>query len=276
MTATSRPAWAGRTLGLLALPVGLATTLGLTVVIAGRLRTALEPGLDLTTLRIDRAVLVAVLGAGTLLAAWLALSLLVATLCAVARTCGTAWGAGERVVQRWAPALVRRTLTLALGASLGLGFTAAAQATSPDLQLGWAATGTSTSAPATTGTAPEAAPVDTASVHAAPTSTRPTGTPAGASSTGDGDAASVGTPASVPVSDGQVVVAAGDSLWRIAARYLGPGASTADIAAAWPDWYAANAAVIGDDPGLLHPGQVLTLPATASTSTAPAEPGSAS
>src|SRR5687768_12623266 len=41
------------------------------------------------------------------------------------------------------------------------------------------------------------------------------------------------------VSD-HVVVRRGDTLWDIAGRALGPDASVADIAASWPDWYAAN------------------------------------
>ncbi|MGC5615265.1 LysM peptidoglycan-binding domain-containing protein [Georgenia sp. Z1491] len=56
------------------------------------------------------------------------------------------------------------------------------------------------------------------------------------------------------------VVAAGDSLWSIAADHLGPSASTADVAAAWPDWYSTNAEVIGADPDLVRAGVELTPP----------------
>jgi nucleoid-associated protein YgaU len=56
-------------------------------------------------------------------------------------------------------------------------------------------------------------------------------------------------------------VAAGDSLWLITASRLGPHASTAEIARTWPRWYAANRDVIGADPGLLLPGEVLRAPA---------------
>ena len=58
----------------------------------------------------------------------------------------------------------------------------------------------------------------------------------------------------------QVVVRRGDSLWSIAARQLGPGADAAQIAAAWPRWYAANRTVIGPDPDHIRPGQVLVPP----------------
>jgi nucleoid-associated protein YgaU len=57
-----------------------------------------------------------------------------------------------------------------------------------------------------------------------------------------------------------VVVQPGDSLWRIAAEHL-PGHPTPKrIARAWPRWYAANRAVIGDDPNLIVPGQHLHTP----------------
>lgn len=62
------------------------------------------------------------------------------------------------------------------------------------------------------------------------------------------------------VVDVVVVVRRGDSLWRIAARHLGPQATEAQVAAAWPRWYAANRAVVGPDPNLLLPGQRLMPP----------------
>ncbi|MEN8581877.1 hypothetical protein ABFP37_04080 [Burkholderia sp. RS01] len=58
----------------------------------------------------------------------------------------------------------------------------------------------------------------------------------------------------------EVAVRAGDSLWAIAARALGPAASDVEIAAQWPRWYEANRNVIGADPNVLLPGQVLTPP----------------
>ena len=51
-----------------------------------------------------------------------------------------------------------------------------------------------------------------------------------------------------------MVVTAGDSLWSIAARHLPPGATDAQVAAAWPGWYQTNSAVIGADPDLIRPG----------------------
>jgi nucleoid-associated protein YgaU len=58
----------------------------------------------------------------------------------------------------------------------------------------------------------------------------------------------------------EVVVVPGDSLWSIVAAHLGPSAGSAEVAEAWPAWFEANRTVIGDDPSLLVPGQVLRSP----------------
>lgn len=57
-----------------------------------------------------------------------------------------------------------------------------------------------------------------------------------------------------------VVVRKGDSLWSIAAAQLGPDATDAQIARAWPRWYAANREAIGADPDLILPGMQLRAP----------------
>lgn len=59
----------------------------------------------------------------------------------------------------------------------------------------------------------------------------------------------------------QVTLHAGDTLWGIAAAQLGPAADRAAIQVQWHRIYAANRAVIGTDPDLVHPGQHLRLPA---------------
>ena len=61
-------------------------------------------------------------------------------------------------------------------------------------------------------------------------------------------------------SRGEVLVKPGDCLWLIAAQRLGPDASSAEIAAAWPRWYATNERMIGADPSLVQPGAVLQVP----------------
>lgn len=58
----------------------------------------------------------------------------------------------------------------------------------------------------------------------------------------------------------EVAVRAGDSLWTIAARALGPEASDVEIALEWPRWFDANRAAIGNNPDVLLPGQVLRAP----------------
>lgn len=58
----------------------------------------------------------------------------------------------------------------------------------------------------------------------------------------------------------EVVVAPGDSLWSIVATRLGPMATAAEVAETWPAWFEANRRVIGDDPSLLRPGQLLQAP----------------
>ncbi len=55
----------------------------------------------------------------------------------------------------------------------------------------------------------------------------------------------------------------GDSLWRIARDLLtqdGIAPTGADISNFWRSMYDMNRDVIGDNPDLIHPGQVLQLP----------------
>ena len=77
-------------------------------------------------------------------------------------------------------------------------------------------------------------------------------------------AAAPGGPAGPPATEAgnprTVTVEPGDSLWRIAAAHLPPGAPSAEIAAAWPRWYEHNRDVIGPDPDLIHPGHQLAVP----------------
>jgi nucleoid-associated protein YgaU len=58
----------------------------------------------------------------------------------------------------------------------------------------------------------------------------------------------------------EIVVGRGDTLWNLAERHLGPGATVSQIAAEWPRWFTANRAVIGNDPNHLVPGERLRPP----------------
>jgi resuscitation-promoting factor RpfA len=64
---------------------------------------------------------------------------------------------------------------------------------------------------------------------------------------------------------GSYVVRRGDTLWDIAARHLGPGATAVDISREWPAWYDANRTVIGSDPGLISPGELLVTPSASAS-----------
>ena len=63
-----------------------------------------------------------------------------------------------------------------------------------------------------------------------------------------------------PSGDARVTVRAGDTLWAIATRALGPGADAASVARSVHRWHEANRATIGPDPDHIVPGQVLTSP----------------
>lgn len=58
-------------------------------------------------------------------------------------------------------------------------------------------------------------------------------------------------------------VVAGDSLWKIAKRHIESSGLRVDgtsITTLWKAVYELNRSVIGDDPNLIHPGQVLEIP----------------
>ena len=70
------------------------------------------------------------------------------------------------------------------------------------------------------------------------------------------------TPESVRLAtdERRLEVRPGDSLWSLTAGMVPRNASEADVATGWRLLYAANRAVIGDDPDLLRPGQSLRVP----------------
>jgi len=193
------------------------------------------------------------------LGAWLCLAWLVggALLVLATRAPGATGRIADATARRVLPCVLRRALQTTLGLSLaagGLAGTAlparAQEATST------ASTSTTSPNPASSSTASDVGPFD-----------RPASPPVHADRPGGAPMASTVTPPADAIrllggaTRSGVVVAPGDSLWRIAAVALGAGASDADIDRTWRRWYAANTAVIGADPHLIRPGQRLAPPA---------------
>lgn len=58
-----------------------------------------------------------------------------------------------------------------------------------------------------------------------------------------------------------VIVKTGDTLWDLAARHLGPGATPQQIAKETQRWHNSNRELLGDNPHLIQPGQELLIPA---------------
>jgi resuscitation-promoting factor RpfA len=231
----------------LTLPLGATAAVALTAVLARRSAELLGSTAHPT---VDELVALAssVIGAGV--AAWLSLSLVVATACLVAHAAGRSWRRGEQAVLRWAPRVVRRTLVSAVAAGVGLGLGGVAQAATLDptvldpatVGLGWTVTAASSTDTGTPLASLSAGSVSDVSRAVATTPAH------SASAASDG----------VPV--GSHLVRPGDTLWSIAAEHLAPGADDATIARSWPAWFEANASTIGADPNLLHPGQRLQSP----------------
>lgn len=270
-TPTSPPTTASRVLARAGVPLGA----GAALVVAGALA---RYGLDLAqqlspATKVDTFVVLAITLMGALGAAWAGLHLLVASACLLGAACGRRWRAGERLVAAHGPALVRRGMAAALGASIGLGGMVAASASSDayrgldDAGAG-AGAGTSLSATATTGrvdaTAATWTDEELSDLGWVPTPeielvSTPVDTPTTDDDSPTADEAA-GDPAPKPEhGDRRYVVTAGDTLWSVTDDLLG-GADDARVAAAWPELYEANRDVVGSDPNLIHPGQELAVP----------------
>lgn len=180
---------------------------------------------------VDALVALGAAGAGAALLGWLGLT---AALTLLGAATGGRSGRLARLNDAVSPWAVRRLVGLALGVSL------------VGLPIG----------PAGAAPAGSAGPA----TAAAPTRTALTG-----------DRPAAGQQAGL-VRPATVVVRPGDTLWGIAARQLRrPGPTghrataagqvrAADVARAWPRWYAANRSTVGPDPDLLLPGQHLRPP----------------
>jgi hypothetical protein len=217
-----------------------------------------------------------------LLTLWLVLALVLSMLSALP-------GAAGRVARRGAghvaPPVVRRLAVLALGAGLAVPLVAATASTGtarggtsgrpvssgPLVTAGAAATAPSASWPTLTSPPRAAGPASPPGARRTPASS-PGEPPDAAWTPSPPDRSRIHdpegldllsrTPAAGHVVDEGVVVRRGDSLWSITGRYLGPSATADEIAREWPRWHEANRDVIGDDPDLIRPGQVLHPPAS--------------
>lgn len=173
------------------------------------------------------------------LLAWALLGwlLVIAAATLAAKLPGLAGKVGAAVATRVAPVSLRRVVEVALGLTVAAGVLGASPASaSPDLPPAPPAASASfdwPSAPAGPEWNPPIAPAPVAARPAAP----------------------------APV-DAAVVIRPGDSLWSVAADHLPAAASDAEIAQAWPTWWAANRDAVGADPDLIQPGLHLTPPAT--------------
>jgi len=109
----------------------------------------------------------------------------------------------------------------------------------------------------------DAAPTDTKPTDAQQTDAQPADArPPDAGPTGPQPATATPAGAPAPAGPGAVTVRGGDSLWSIAKAAMPASATDADIDTAWRAWYAANQAVIGGDPNVIQPGQLLSPPTT--------------
>ncbi|WP_432496151.1 LysM peptidoglycan-binding domain-containing protein [Kineococcus auxinigenes] len=257
------PAAAGRTgavlavgAALAALPVGAAAGVG--VLSAPAVRSA-SAGTASTA-----DLLTALCGtAACLLLLALAGSVLLAAVAEARERSAAARGRRAPVVPaatRAAPAPVRRVVALVVGLALGTGVASAASAAPRGPEAGWAAAAPQEPGPVV----PADLPADLVSPG----------------STGDVDPAWASLPDLLPAPRGapvlppaelpggvrpsgagaDLVVQRGDSLWSLARELSGPGARDADVLHELQRLYAANADVIGEDPDVLLPGQVLRLP----------------
>jgi len=194
---------------------------------------------------LSRALVVAALG----VLLWLWLALCATALALVPARVGAL---GRRVADRVAPRLLRRLVTAALGTALVGGAVLAPAVAAPGVAL-------SRSAPVADGPSP--APTTPGPALSVATAPEPGWVPTRPEHRPQPDVAALAPARRNPGPDDRVVVRRGDTLWDLARRHLGPGASAAEVAASWPRWYAVNRDVIGPDPDVIRPGQRLRVPA---------------
>ncbi len=233
------------------------------------------------------ALTLVIVALATLLGAWLAATTVAAVL---AHLPGRLGDAADRWARAWAPAVSRRVAAVLVGAVMGgafapgtalgdgpavpspgsPGLTPGFSATSPHRVAGERGADVSTDERAGVGqrgpgfalTRPTSAESDSPAPLDADPAPAPGWTPSRPVQRAHPSSGLV-TGGSVPHRAADVVVHRGDTLWDIARRHLGPDATDAEVANAWPAWHETNRTVIGDDPDLVRPGQILRPPSAA-------------
>lgn len=276
-----RMAGCRRAPAVVALPGGLALTTALAEGGGRLLRESTSLGGDPAAAVTGLAALLA-----AVIAAWLTLCL---GLALAARLPGAAGAAARRVRDRVTPVVVRRWAAVVLGASVTATVTPGTAVASvrsavvppvgPTGDLHTRADAVTTGDEPTTpppGWAPRPSPTTLPAPGFAPTRESPSASRTAPAAPGWVPQRPTARDRSDPHlltgrhrpdgDDRSVVVRRGDTLWSIAAARLGPEATDAEVARSWPQWYEANAAVIGPDPHDMRPGTLLTPPDAPTTS----------
>jgi nucleoid-associated protein YgaU len=243
-------------------------SLGLAWAMGSVCRHLLRLGASPTPLRADEVVTLLLAATALVVAAWFAASV---ALSALALLPGPVGRAVAGLADRVAPAAARRAAAFLVGVSLSAALAPGTSAASEGSPTGHAEAAAGLPAPGYVGLpspdfagppAPGYASLPSpgfAATSAEQPLPEPGWTPSRPLVRPQPDAALVTAGADADEKR-EVVVHRGDTLWGIAARDLGDGATDAEIAAAWPRWFEANREVVGPDPHLLLPGQVLRPP----------------
>ncbi|NEK57261.1 hypothetical protein GCU56_05150 [Geodermatophilus sabuli] len=205
--------------------------------------------------------------------AWGAVGLLLTALAALPGSTGALARTSARLVL---PAGARRAAAIALGVGLAGGPLVAGCASAPPPPVTVALTSAAAERPVADWPFPATAtPAPGPTAAATPTPGPAAATPAPATAAPEPAPSAAAAPAPVPSSPGGVadwprrdpgdhVVLRGECLWEIAAGDVrsrsGAEPSDAEVARAVQAWWAANRSVIGPDPDVLLPGQVLRPP----------------